>query len=142
MIGRDWNIQKGSDLDWSDNLNRIGESADIVALQEAPLLNDGWQTVNAPVDAEALFHAFAPGFESRQSMTGVMTVSSALPIIQCNLSSQEPFLRTPKATIVTAKMAVPYRVGNPSWARRLPPPSTTALSCAARPPPLMPLHAV
>ena len=96
-----WNIQKGSNLDWSDNLNRIGQSADIVALQEAPLVNDGWQTVNAPADADAQFHAFAPGFESRQSLTGVMTVSTALPIIQCNLSRQEPFLRTPKATIVT-----------------------------------------
>lgn len=96
-----WNIQKGNDVDWSSKLARIGVSADIVTLQEAPLANEGWQTVNLATRGDAQFHAFAPGFETRRTPTGVMTVSRALPLVQCNLSSTEPFLRTPKATIVT-----------------------------------------
>ena len=30
-----------------------------------------------------------------------MTVSTAVPLVQCNLSAREPLLRTPKATLVT-----------------------------------------
>ncbi len=91
-----WNIQKGQDRDWGNKLYALGRNADIVTLQEAPLVNPGWD--DHVVDQ---FHAFAPGYETRQSPTGVMTVSTAVPLVQCNLNSREPFLRTPKATIVT-----------------------------------------
>ena len=91
-----WNIQKGSDRHWGNKLYTLGRSADILTLQEAPLVNAGWD--DHGVDQ---FHAFAPGFETRRSPTGVMTVSTTVPLVQCNLKSVEPFLMTPKATIVT-----------------------------------------
>ncbi len=91
-----WNIQKGADRDWGNKLYALGQGADIVTLQEAPLVNPGWD--DSVTDQ---FHAFAPGFKTRRSPTGVMTVSTAVPLVQCNLRSREPFLRTAKATIVT-----------------------------------------
>jgi endonuclease/exonuclease/phosphatase (EEP) superfamily protein YafD len=91
-----WNIQKGQDPDWGDKLYALGRSANIITLQEAPLVNPGWEDHVADQ-----FHAFAPGVETRQSPTGVMTASTAVPLVQCNLSSREPLLLTPKATIVT-----------------------------------------
>ena len=91
-----WNIQKGGKDDWGLELRELGTHADVLTLQEAPLVNPGWkeQVIES-------FHAFAPGFETSVTPTGVMTVSTAIPLVQCNLSSLEPWLRTPKATLVT-----------------------------------------
>ena len=91
-----WNIQKGGSDEWGIELYELGEHADVLTLQEAPLVNPGWE--DHVVDS---FHAFAPGYQTRRSPTGVMTVSTAVPLVQCNLSAREPLLRTPKATLVT-----------------------------------------
>ena len=91
-----WNIQKGGSTDWGLELAELGQHADVLTLQEAPLVNAGWEDHVADD-----FHAFAPGYNTRQSPTGVMTVSTAAPLVQCNLSAREPLLRTPKATLVT-----------------------------------------
>lgn len=91
-----WNIQKGGSEDWGIELYELAMEADVLTLQEAPLVNPGWED-HVVED----FHAFAPGFRTRQTPTGVMTVSTAVPLVQCNLSAREPWLRTPKATLVT-----------------------------------------
>ncbi len=91
-----WNIQKGGHADWGSELYELGVGADVLTLQEAPLVNPGWEE-----QVVESFHAFAPGFATRRSPTGVMTVSTAVPLVQCNLSAREPWLRTPKATLVT-----------------------------------------
>ena len=91
-----WNIEKGGNEDWGIELYELGEHADVLTLQEAPLVNPGWED-----HVVQNFHAFAPGYNTRQSPTGVMTVSTAVPLVQCNLSAREPWLRTPKATLVT-----------------------------------------
>ncbi len=91
-----WNIQKGGKDDWGLELRKLGTHADVLTLQEAPLVNPGWkeQVIES-------FHAFAPGFRTPVTPTGVMTVSTAVPLVQCNLAAREPWLRTPKATLVT-----------------------------------------
>ena len=91
-----WNIEKGGSADWGSELYELGVHADVLTLQEAPLVNPGWED-----HVVETFHAFAPGYSTRRSPTGVMTVSTAVPLVQCNLSAREPWLRTPKATLVT-----------------------------------------
>lgn len=91
-----WNIGKGGRAKWAAELARLAGEADIVTLQEAPLSNPGWAAAK-----DERVHAFAPGYATRQSSTGVMTVSAARPLRQCNLSSREPLIRSPKATLIT-----------------------------------------
>lgn len=91
-----WNVRKGGHADWSDDLRALARDADLLTLQEAPLINDGWHGQSADDH-----HAFAPGFESRRTPTGVLTISEATPFVQCNLRAREPWLRTDKATVIT-----------------------------------------
>ena len=91
-----WNVRKGGHADWSDHLRELASNADLLTLQEAPLINDGWHGQSADDH-----HAFAPGFESRRTPTGVLTISEATPFAQCNLQAREPWLRTDKATVIT-----------------------------------------
>lgn len=91
-----WNVQKGGHGEWGEQLGALAEGADVLTLQEAPIVNDGWRGHDA-----ARFHAFAPGFETRRTPTGVLTISDSAPLVQCNLQAREPWLRTPKATLVT-----------------------------------------
>lgn len=91
-----WNIQKGGDPEWAADFNTIAGEPHLVTLQEAALNTDAWSQVGADQ-----YRSFAPGYLTRRSLTGVMTISSAEPLMQCNLKSIEPWLRSPKATIVT-----------------------------------------
>ncbi len=91
-----WNVRKGSNADWSYDMQLLAREADVLTLQEAPLVNDGWQG-----HAAEQFHSFAPGFRSLSTPTGVLTISDVQPIVQCNLRAREPLLRTAKATVVT-----------------------------------------
>lgn len=91
-----WNVKKGRRAGWAGELTGLSGSADVVTLQEAPLVNPGW--AERPEDR---FHAFAPGFRTRRTPTGVMTISTSLPLVQCSLKVREPWLRSPKAVVVT-----------------------------------------
>ncbi|MEM6809633.1 MAG: endonuclease/exonuclease/phosphatase family protein [Pseudomonadota bacterium] len=91
-----WNIKKGSRSDWRDQLDALTAGADLVTLQEAPLANTGWRDLESD-----LYHAFAPGWMSRRTPTGVMTLSDAAHLVQCNMQAREPWLRSPKATLAT-----------------------------------------
>ena len=91
-----WNVRKGRHADWALEFSDYAVAADIATLQEAPLNHAAWRAVEA---THAL--AFAPGFVTRRSPTGVMTLSESMPLRQCNLSSREPLLGSPKAMLVT-----------------------------------------
>lgn len=91
-----WNIQKGGDPGWTSDLSAFQEDPDLMVLQEVPASSVAWETITAD-----LYHSFSPGYRTKQSMTGVMTVSEAKPLTQCNLVSVEPWLRSPKATVIT-----------------------------------------
>jgi endonuclease/exonuclease/phosphatase (EEP) superfamily protein YafD len=67
--------------------------------QEAALHMDAWAVV-----APDHYRSFAPGYRTRGtagSVTGVMTLSTAEPLTSCSLISIEPWLRSPKATMIT-----------------------------------------
>ena len=91
-----WNIQRGSDPEWTADLANITGEHDLMIFQEASLNTDAWGVV-----ASEQYRSFAPGYRTRRSVTGVMTVSVAEPLTQCNFVSLEPWLGTPKATIIT-----------------------------------------
>lgn len=91
-----WNIQKGGNPQWKDDLASFVDQPDLLLFQEAALRADDWDEL-----ASRLHTSFAPGYRTRQALTGVMTVSAAQPLTQCNLVAHEPWLRSPKATMVS-----------------------------------------
>jgi len=91
-----WNIHRGNDPAWTADLAAITGESDLMIFQEVSLNTDAWGVV-----ASDQYRSFAPGYRTRRSMTGVMTVSAAEPLTQCSLVSLEPWLRSPKATMIT-----------------------------------------
>ena len=91
-----WNIQKGGDPQWTTDLSTFQGDPDLMVLQEAPLNSNAWDVVSADQ-----YHSFSPGYRTSRSLTGVMTVSAVKPLTQCNFVSVEPWLRSPKATVIT-----------------------------------------
>ena len=91
-----WNIQKGGDPQWTTDLTKLDGNPDLIILQEAPLKSDAWDFLSSDQH-----HSFSPGYRTRRSLTGVMTVSNVKPLTQCNLVSVEPWIRSPKASLIT-----------------------------------------
>ena len=91
-----WNIQKGGDPQWTTDLATFQGDPDLMVLQEVPLNSNSRGMV--PADQ---YYSFSPGYRTSRSLTGVMTVSAAKPLTQCNLVSVEPWIRSPKATVIT-----------------------------------------
>ncbi|WP_167854748.1 endonuclease/exonuclease/phosphatase family protein [Mangrovimicrobium sediminis] len=92
-----WNIHKSRDAGWSEDLRRLGDSADLGFIQEAALhtqLGELW--LGGP-----RYQSFAPGYSAGGTRTGVMTISRFAPTMQCNFTRTEPWLGTPKAIAVT-----------------------------------------
>lgn len=88
-----WNIQKGRNSGWLEDLHQFSGDKDLVLIQEAVL-----QTAVATELTPDTYWSFAPGFQTTQGISGVVTFSTIQPLVQCNLSTREPWLRTPKAT--------------------------------------------
>ena len=91
-----WNIQKGGDPDWTSDLESLMGAPDLMVFQEAAVESSDWEAVG-----NEHYRSFAPGFRTFRSMTGVMTLSAAEPLAQCNLVSREPWLGSQKATVIT-----------------------------------------
>jgi endonuclease/exonuclease/phosphatase (EEP) superfamily protein YafD len=91
-----WNIEKGKRQGWEADLNKLGQQAQLVLMQEATLSP-------AMIDARRMagYWSFAPGYRDTVQATGVLTLSSIEPLTHCNLTAWEPWLRTPKATSIT-----------------------------------------
>lgn len=91
-----WNIQKGSDPAWTDDLRSLQSDPDLLVLQEMVPGTPAWRE-----QASDHFHSFAQGFTVGKWETGVMTTSTAEPLTECRLVAIEPWLGTQKATLVT-----------------------------------------
>ena len=91
-----WNIQKGADPAWTADLQGLSDEPDLMLFQEAALQTDDWDAL-----ASGLHPSFAPGYRTRRALTGVMTISAVQPLTQCKLVSFEPWLGSPKATMIT-----------------------------------------
>jgi endonuclease/exonuclease/phosphatase (EEP) superfamily protein YafD len=91
-----WNIQKGGDPAWADDLEAVDSEADLMILQEA---SPALESLGSVATRHHL--AFAEGYKGMNLQTGVMTLSRALPLAECDLTAREPWLGTRKATLVT-----------------------------------------
>ena len=91
-----WNIQKGRDSRWTTDLATFTDEPDVMIFQEASLNTAAWDII-----ATNYYRSFAPGHRTSRTVTGVITLSATEPLTQCNLVSIEPWLRTPKATMIT-----------------------------------------
>jgi endonuclease/exonuclease/phosphatase (EEP) superfamily protein YafD len=91
-----WNIQKSGSAGWDMDLRDIASDSNLLLIQEASA-----QTSITAALPQPLFESFAAGYSTAKKTTGVLTLSSTSPSLQCNLIAWEPWLRTPKATIIT-----------------------------------------
>ncbi|MBV1916252.1 MAG: endonuclease/exonuclease/phosphatase family protein [Pseudomonadales bacterium] len=92
-----WNIKKGELNNWQEDINQLGRGKDLVLIQEAVLNPDFIGAI------EGLDHwSFSPGYHGSSGLTGVMTLSRGVPLVQCNFQTYEPWVGTPKATNITA----------------------------------------
>ena len=89
-----WNIYKGKKANWEKDLIRLTQPSDIALLQEAAL------ALIPPLPSHRSM-AFSPGYKDGQLQTGVLTLSSHAASTICQLKHQEPWLRTPKASLIT-----------------------------------------
>ncbi len=91
-----WNIQKGRNTKWVGDLDEIGMQPDLLILQEASVRTNIWRDL-----VPGHYESFAEGFGPDWSPSGVMTVSAAEPLTECELVAHEPWFRTRKATLIT-----------------------------------------
>lgn len=91
-----WNIQKGRSTRWVGDLAAQNMGPDLLILQEASRKTSIWR------DLVPHHHSsFAEGFGPNWSPSGVMTVSAAAPVTECELVAHEPWFGTRKATLIT-----------------------------------------
>lgn len=91
-----WNIQKALHGELLEDLDHFTQDSDLVLIQEAAFRDGMLDSLR-----DDHYWSFAPGYMSGEISTGVMTVSRSAPLAQCNLTNYEPWLGTPKATIIT-----------------------------------------
>lgn len=91
-----WNVQKQHGTAWRHDFDRLTTGADLVLMQEASLGHHA-----SPGLAAGRHAAFAPGYRTGDSVTGVLTLSRKEPLVSCSFTSREPWLRTPKSTGIT-----------------------------------------
>lgn len=91
-----WNLHKGLDAGWEEDLQWLGDSAHLIFLQEA---RPGARL--APLLKALPYQYFAPGFSLVDRPTGILSASTSPSAFHCKLRSVEPWLGTAKATGVT-----------------------------------------
>mgnify|MGYP000462913386 CR=1 FL=1 len=91
-----WNIKKKSLPNWKEDYGRLAGDRDLILIQEASLRPE---TVG--ILPTVPHWSFAPGYQTDDAVTGVLTLSRVAPLARCSLVTLEPLLRTPKATSIT-----------------------------------------
>ena len=91
-----WNIEKSGNSGWEADLQALAGNSDLILIQEASV-----QAQISGVLHRPLYGAFAAGYTTESLETGVLTLSTVEPSLQCNLTAWEPWLGTPKATNIT-----------------------------------------
>ena len=91
-----WNIEKGEDPQWVEDLETLPRPLDLILLQEA-----FYPSVFGDLLLPGIYESFSEGYQATDRQTGVLTVARAAPELHCALVAYEPWLGTPKATTVT-----------------------------------------
>ncbi|WHP46639.1 endonuclease/exonuclease/phosphatase family protein [Mannheimia bovis] len=98
-----WNIHKGKDANWQEDLKKFTEKKDFVLLQEA---TSGQQISNLLPQFESSLHIFA--FQYQEQKSGILNLSRLDADRYCLNGSQEPLLRLPK---LMSAMRFPFENG-------------------------------
>lgn len=98
-----WNIHKGKDPNWQEDLKKFTEKKDFVLLQEA---TSGQQISDLLSQFESSLHIFA--FQYQQQKSGILNLSRLDADRYCLNGSQEPLLRLPK---LMSAMRFPFENG-------------------------------
>ena len=92
-----WNIYKGQRANWAFDLKQFSHRHDLVTIQEAHLGDE----LEALLNKNNLHWAMNTAFHLRKRASGVMTASSVKAIAASGLHQKEPWLRLPKATLIS-----------------------------------------
>ena len=95
-----WNVHKGQDTGWQEDLARLSKQADFVLLQEAT------QHQNLSTFSTALF---VSSFSFKDLLSGVKTFTQTQPEWYCGGGVAEPIIQIPK---VASIMNLPLEKGN------------------------------
>ena len=95
-----WNVHKGQDKGWQEDLARLSKQADFVLLQEAT------QHQNLSTFSTALF---VSSFSFKDLLSGVKTFTQTQPEWYCGGGVAEPIIQIPK---VASIMNLPLEKGN------------------------------
>ena len=95
-----WNVHKGQDTGWQEDLERLSKQADFVLLQEAT------QHQNLSSFSTALF---VSSFSFNELLSGVKTFTQTQPEWYCGGGVAEPIIQIPK---VASVMNLPLEKGN------------------------------
>ena len=95
-----WNVHKGQDTGWQEDLERLSKQADFVLLQEAT------QYQNLSTFSTALF---VSSFSFKDLLSGVKTFTQTQPEWYCGGGVAEPLIQIPK---VASVMSFPLEKGN------------------------------
>lgn len=93
-----WNIYKGADDGWQDDLQKMAGESDLLLLQEGSL---GEDLLTFFRDND-LHWEMAAAFTYQEVPAGVITASKIAPRITCSVRTTEPLIRLPKTTMVTS----------------------------------------
>lgn len=92
-----WNMHKGGDAQWDADFTRVSASADLLLLQEARLT----PALRSRLDTRDYFWTLNAPLRYRGQDTGVLTAANSRSESWCSLQASEPWLRVPKAALVT-----------------------------------------
>jgi len=95
-----WNVHKGQDTGWQEDLERLSKQADFVLLQEAT------QHQNLSTFSTVLF---VSSFSFNELLSGVKTFTQTQPEWYCGGGVAEPLIQIPK---VASVMNLPLEKGN------------------------------
>ena len=95
-----WNVHKGQDTGWQEDLERLSKQADFVLLQEAT------QHQNLSTFSTALF---VSSFSFKDLLSGVKTFTQTQPEWYCGGGVAEPLIQIPK---VASMMSFPLEKGD------------------------------
>ena len=95
-----WNVHKGQDIGWQEDLARLSKQADFVLLQEAT------QHQNLSTFSTVLF---VSSFSFKELLSGVKTFTQTQPEWYCGGGVAEPIIQIPK---VASVMNLPLEKGN------------------------------
>lgn len=92
-----WNLHKGEEEGWQDDLARLSTGKDLVLLQEAHLT----PSFHAALEQSRYHWSMARAFDLEGAETGVLTAAKIPASSACLKRTPEPVIRVPKSVLVT-----------------------------------------